>query len=205
MSVIYKGSSSQLIISPGESYNVTSYGLRTLNRDFVCATSYASSADSALSVGSSASGYDGMTLFAKTKTTTGAVTEFSCVYTGKTSSQKVTLEKELKSYSKFIALTFPNPIGSPGQTITSNFPITGQCLSPVRTISYTADTGSPPIQAPEDISDPIVISAYGGPVDSNLSIELVDLSPFSVYISSYKTTNYGSVEVVECSFAVNFR
>jgi hypothetical protein len=204
MSVIYKGSASQLIIAPGDRYTEATNGLVTLERSYQCASSHVSTAANELSVGSTPNDYPALQLFTKTKTTTGAVTEFSCVYTGKTSSQKVTLEKELKSYSKFIALTFPSP-WSPGQTITSNFPITGQCLSPVRTISYTADTGSPPIQAPEDISDPIVISAYGGPVDSNLSIELVDLSPFSVYISSYKTTNYGSVEVVECSFAVNFR
>jgi hypothetical protein len=184
MSVIYKGSASQLIIAPGESYNISPSGLVTLQREYSCASSYADDAEEILEVGSVAEGYEGdaLSLFTKTKKKDGAITTFSCTYTGASGDSLITIEQEINSFS----YTF-TPFASAPITVT------GRYFAPSRTVEIAVAESVAAAPTPAPFSTYTIIEAYanGTPYTGNGY-----LGGSVIQLASYREQPYGDYKVV---------
>jgi len=181
MSIIYKGSTAELIIAPGESYNVSNFGLITLSRDYVCASSYAATADGTLSIGSGASGYSGVTLFTKTKKVDGPITTFSCLYTGNSGESIITKSQNMRGFSV------------PGG-------YSGRYISPTRTVQIARPKATTGSDSPDVFGSIIVTSVtFGGYTYTGSPVDLG--TPFTE-LSSYSEQYYGNTTVATWTHSI---
>jgi len=194
--MIYQGDTTHLIVQPGDSYSVDPNGLITLVRTYACATTYATTAASTLSLGYSPDDHTSLNLFTKSRADANGVTIFTCTFHGATGASKKLITKVTRSFD----------VNTP--------PASGNYYSPTWTIEKAVDAGGDTISAPtlsnmggvyifKLTKSPYIFinGTNDGLVLNTTPTTNLDLE-FEVSLVSLTRTNFGSFDVLSKVFSL---
>jgi hypothetical protein len=196
--MIYQGAIEELIQQAGDTYTVDPNGLKTLVRTFSCASTYATAAASLLNLEASASNYNGMTLFTKTRSDADGITRFTCTYHGVDP-----LNNLQKVSTSILVRSFDYKGFHDNQLIN----LTGGYYSPTYTVEKTVAAGD------DSITAPTISTITGGTlvrftkIVSNYytmsDLEAIRaLLAFEVTPISINRVNYGTVDLLTKVFTL---
>jgi hypothetical protein len=184
--MIYKGDSTSLIIQPQDTYTVEPNGLISLSRSYCCATTYADTAASTLSFGSTPSGYSTLSLFTKTRKDVSGITTFDCQYYGASGGQKISKSQQFRSYDLVL-------------TDSAQTKVSGKYLSPTwvieKAVAQDADTITAPTET--EMGSVVIFSYYANGIPG--AGDSVTLGTYVDLVSTNRT-NYGAVDVFSATF-----
>jgi hypothetical protein len=188
--MIYKGASTELIIQPMDSYTVNPNGLIFLARSYCCATTYADTAASTLSVGSAPSGYSTLSLFTKTRKDSNGITTFDCQYYGASGASQTTKSRSSLSYD------YSEDLNPPVHLF-------GRYYSPTWVIEKAVAADADTITAPTatemgtyTASTHTYTDQYGSSVNRYVVVNVLE--------NTLQTrTNYGAVDVLSKTFILS--
>ena len=195
--MIYQGNSTALILQNTDSVSDEPYGLRTLRRTSVCATSWADAGRAALVIGNTESaGGRSYSIFKIDESATPAITTFTLTcYAFDQGVVQTTHTFQERAYSYAV----PAVKGQQGQTI-PGFSVTIQYLSPTATLKFCQVAGSAPsIAAPTlDSTARVSYTALGFALPT---IQPGGTLAVQTVLVDQTIENLGAVDVVTATFA----